>query len=377
MNFLYFDFLLTSKLVGSIIWMFWLTSIFILLSTALLTLMERKVMASVQRRRGPNVVGFFGLLQPFADGLKLALKETNVPFRANKLLFILGPLIAFFLAILGWAFLPFPSLLFLNSIEIQDLKIATDTDFLSFFVPGTSALDFDLGLLFVFVITSLHVYGVLIGGWSSNSRYALLGALRSTAQSISYELTMGFIILMIGIINESFNMTTIVFSQYFIWNIFSLFPIFIIFFICSLAELNRTPFDLVEAEGELVAGYFVEYSAMMFALYFLGEYVSIIFSSFVIAILFLGGWLFPIPILLSKFLIMPLSLSNFGLSFLLFTLAVIALSLKVLFLLLISLLVRFVLPRYRYDQLMYIGWTAFLPLCLALFIFIAVTFLYF
>jgi NADH-quinone oxidoreductase subunit H len=371
-----FDFLFTLKLIASVFWMFWLTSIFVLLSTALLTLMERKVMASVQRRRGPNVVGFFGLLQPFADGLKLALKETNIPFRANKLLFILGPLIAFFLAILGWAFLPFP-FLFFDQLNAKDLDVTISINFYNVFLPGTSTLDFDLGLLFIFVITSLHVYGVLIGGWSSNSRYALLGALRSTAQSISYELTMGFIILMLGIINESFNMSTIVFSQCLIWNVFSLFPIFIIFFICSLAELNRTPFDLVEAEGELVAGYYVEYSAMMFALYFLGEYISIIFSSFVLVTLFFGGWLLPFGAFLFSFLPKILILSNFTVIFILFTFSLIFLSAKVIILLLFSLLVRFVLPRYRYDQLMYIGWTAFLPLCLALFIFIAVAFLYF
>jgi len=367
------DTLLIFKLLGSLLWMFWLTSIFVLLSTALLTLLERKIMASVQRRRGPNVVGFFGLLQPFADGLKLALKETNVPFAANKFLFIIGPLIAFFLAIFGWAFVPFPSLLnFNNKVFATNLTILPNL-----VAPGTSGLDFDLGLLFIFVITSLHVYGVLIGGWASNSRYALLGALRSTAQSISYELTMGFIILIIGVFNESFNMTTIVLSQIVVWNVFSLFPIFIIFFICSLAELNRTPFDLVEAEGELVAGYYVEYSAMMFALYFLGEYVSIIFSSVVITLLFFGGWLLP-----SVFYIMLSQFSFFTslyflFPFLVFIISVAVFAVKIILLLTSALLVRFVLPRYRYDQLMYIGWTSFLPLCLALFIFVTVGFLYF
>jgi len=354
----FFDFSFILKLSLSVIWMFWLTSVFILLSTALLTLLERKIMASVQRRRGPNVVGIFGLLQPFADGLKLALKETNVPFKANKFLFILGPLIAFLLAVFGWAFMPFPSLFYITKPTFGS----------SFTFPGTSALDFDLGLLFIFVITSLHVYGVLIGGWASNSRYALLGALRSTAQSISYELTMGFIILIFGVMAESFHLSSIVNLQNSIWNFISLFPAFLIFGICSLAELNRTPFDLVEAEGELVAGYNVEYSAMMFALYFLGEYISIIFSSFVIVILFFGGWLLPT---LFNFLLQPLPF------FLLFLIFILIFILKIIFILLLSLLIRFVLPRYRYDQLMYIGWTAFLPVCLALFIFYCVGFLYF
>lgn len=359
-----FDSIFSLKLILSVFWMFWLTSIFVLLSTALLTLLERKIMASVQRRRGPNVIGFFGLLQPFADGLKLALKETNIPFNANKILFILGPLIAFFLALFGWAFVPFPSIFTSSSVNLIFTTKETNFIFLTF---GTSSLDFDLGLLFIFVITSLHVYGVLIGGWASNSRYALLGALRSTAQSISYELTMGFVILMLGIICESFNLSTIVLSQTIVWNFFSLFPIFIIFFICSLAELNRTPFDLVEAEGELVAGYYVEYSAMMFALYFLGEYISIIFSAVVITLLFFGGWLLPF-IFYSLFFFLPF--------FILYTFSVIVFSIKIVLILILSLLVRFVLPRYRYDQLMFIGWTVFLPVCLALLIFIVTSFLF-
>lgn len=350
-----FDFIFIFKLIISVIWMFWVTSIFVLLSTALLTLLERKVMASVQRRRGPNVVGIFGLLQPFADGLKLALKETNVPFKANKFLFILGPLIAFLLSVFGWSFIPFPSL----------FSLGGSYNFLYFSFPGSAALNFDLGLLFVFVVTSLHVYGVLVGGWASNSRYALLGALRSTAQSISYELTMGFIILILGIMAESFHLGSIIRLQDPVWNIISLLPAFIVFFICSLAELNRTPFDLVEAEGELVAGYNVEYSAMMFALYFLGEYISIIFSSFIITILFLGAWLLPVPFI--NLLPIPI----------LYLIFVSTFTIKVVGVILLSLLIRFVLPRYRYDQLMYIGWTAFLPVCLALLVFYCVGFLCF
>ena len=387
-NFLNFDFSLNLKLVLAVVWSFWLISIFVLLSTALLTLLERKVMASVQRRRGPNVIGFFGLLQPFADGLKLALKETNVPFKASRFLFIVGPILAFFLAVMGWSFLPFP--LFLStswnsSFIVSNDFLANEGFAKTFFVltPGASVLDFDLSLMFVFVITSLHVYAVLIGGWGSNSRYALLGALRSTAQSISYELAMGFIILVVGLMSESLHLTSIVFSQYTVWNVFSLLPAFIVFLVCSLAELNRTPFDLVEAEGELVAGYNVEYSAMMFALYFLGEYISIIFSCFVLAILFFGGWLLPsifpsfllglVPTLWFYSLIGTSGFYNF----IVFLVSVLSLITKVVLLILLSLLIRFVLPRYRYDQLMYIGWTAFLPFCLALLIFVAVAFLYY
>lgn len=382
------DFVFNLKTVLAVVWSFWLISIFVLLSTALLTLLERKVMASVQRRRGPNVIGFFGLLQPFADGLKLALKETNVPFKASRILFIVGPILAFFLAVMGWAFLPFPLLLggssligFTVPVDFINNGISTKTFFV--LAPGSSVLDFDLSLMFVFVITSLHVYAVLIGGWGSNSRYALLGALRSTAQSISYELAMGFIILVVGLMSESLHLTTIVFSQYTVWNVFSLFPAFIVFLVCSLAELNRTPFDLVEAEGELVAGYNVEYSAMMFALYFLGEYISIIFSCFVLAILFFGGWL--LPTLIPSFFLFFFNDSFFWLfvksgalwNFLVFIVSVVVLVFKVVGLILLSLLIRFVLPRYRYDQLMYIGWTAFLPFCLALLIFVAVGFLYY
>jgi NADH-quinone oxidoreductase subunit H len=326
-------------------------------------------MASVQRRRGPNVIGFFGLLQPFADGLKLALKETNVPFQASKILFIVGPILAFFLAVAGWAFLPFPLFLKSDSSSVFSLVAnafsdeANRTFVKSVFLltPGSSTLDFDLSLMFVFVITSLHVYAVLIGGWASNSRYALLGALRSTAQSISYELTMGFIILVVGLLNESLHLNTIVFSQYTVWNVFSLFPAFIVFLVCSLAELNRTPFDLVEAEGELVAGYNVEYSAMMFALYFLGEYISIIFSCFVTAILFFGGWLVPsflpsfVLVFLPKGFVYIFISNSFFQNFFIFLISIFVLIFKVVLLVLLSLLIRFVLPRYRYDQLMNIG----------------------
>lgn len=389
-DFFKFDFIFNLKLSFTVFWSFWVISIFILLSTALLTLLERKVMASVQRRRGPNVIGFFGLLQPFADGLKLALKETNVPFKASRSLFIIGPILAFFLAVFGWAFLPFPIFFSASNFSFSFDIFSSGFDWndsliksVFLLTPGSSVLDFDLSLMFVFVITSLHVYAVLIGGWASNSRYALLGALRSTAQSISYELTMGFIILVVGLLNESLHLSTIVFSQYTVWNVFSLFPAFVVFLVCSLAELNRTPFDLVEAEGELVAGYNVEYSAMMFALYFLGEYISIIFSCFVTAILFWGGWLLPSVIPSFLFFFFPVSFLyfflNVGIFFniIFFFSSILVLVVKVIGLILLSLLIRFVLPRYRYDQLMYIGWTAFLPFCLALLIFVAVVFIYY
>jgi len=235
-------------------WLFLVTVIGVLLATALLTLLERKIMASVQRRRGPNVVGFFGLLQPFADGLKLALKETTVPRVAQKPLFVAGPVLAFGLAVFGWSLLPFPTWL------PQPFFVEQAT---SNIIPASAAIDFDIGLLFLFVVVALHVYGVLLGGWASNSRYALLGALRATAQSISYELTFGFVLLIFSLCHSGFALTTMVFDQLSVWNFFSLFPVAIVFVICSLAELNRTPFDLVEAEGELVAGYNVEYSAMI------------------------------------------------------------------------------------------------------------------
>lgn len=347
------------------LWNFLLTVIGVLLSTALLTLLERKIMASIQRRRGPNVVGFFGLLQPFADGLKLAIKETTVPKLATKPLFILGPIISFGLAIFGWSLLPFPTWLYTT----QSYTFFSNFSFVQA-IPGSSAIDIDVGLLFIFVIVALHVYGVLFGGWGSNSRYALLGALRATAQSISYELVMGFILLILALCHGGFSLLVIIYDQIIIWNIFSLFPLFLIFYICALAELNRTPFDLVEAEGELVAGYNVEYSAMMFALYFLGEYVSIIFSAFVITVLFLAAWFYPCVINLIT-LVFSLIFSNTFFSLIIYFIAVIFFVLKVTLVIISSLLVRFVLPRYRYDQLMNIGWLVFLPISLFLLIFYA------
>jgi len=345
-------------------WLFLVTVIGVLLATALLTLLERKIMASVQRRRGPNVVGFFGLLQPFADGLKLALKETTVPRVAQKPLFVAGPVLAFGLAVFGWSLLPFPTWL------PQPFFVEQAT---SNIIPASAAIDFDIGLLFLFVVVALHVYGVLLGGWASNSRYALLGALRATAQSISYELTFGFVLLIFSLCHSGFALTTMVFDQLSVWNFFSLFPVAIVFVICSLAELNRTPFDLVEAEGELVAGYNVEYSAMMFALYFLAEYVSIIYSAFVVVLLFFGGWIVPKTLLLAFFLV-PSVLFNgvTASSGYVFALSVLTLVCKVSLIVIFSLMVRFVLPRYRYDQLMSIGWLVFLPICLLFLLFYAI-----
>lgn len=359
------SFSLQSLLMFGFIWNFFLTVVGILLSTALLTLLERKIMASIQRRRGPNVIGFFGLLQPFADGLKLALKETTVPRLASKPLFILGPIISFGLAIFGWALLPFPTWLHLTKTFHQ-----YSSSTLGRIVPGSSAIDFDVGLLFLFVVVALHVYGVLLGGWGSNSRYALLGALRATAQSISYELVMGFVLIILALCHNGFSLVVIVYNQFTVWNLFSLLPLFVVFYICALAELNRTPFDLVEAEGELVAGYNVEYSAMMFALYFLGEYVSIIFSAFVMVVLFLGAWFVPAFIFwLFHPIFFVLSIKSSG--FTLFASSSLVFALKATFVVVSSLLVRFVLPRYRYDQLMAIGWVVFLPIALFFLLFYA------
>jgi NADH-quinone oxidoreductase subunit H len=353
-------------LLFGFLWTFLITTVGVLLATALLTLLERKIMASVQRRRGPNVVGFFGLLQPFADGLKLAIKETTVPRLAAKPLFILGPIVSFGLAIFGWVLIPFPTWL-------HSTKNYTDYSCFSCpsqLIPGSSAVDLDVGLLFLFVVVALHVYGVLFGGWGSNSRYALLGALRATAQSISYELVMGFTLLILALCHGGFSLLVIIYDQSFVWNMFSLLPVFLIFYVCSLAELNRTPFDLVEAEGELVAGYNVEYSAMMFALYFLGEYISIIFSAFTTVTLFLGAWFYPSFFSLLTY---PCSFlfSAVAFSFVVFLLSVFSFVIKITAVIVSSLMIRFVLPRYRYDQLMYIGWLVFLPVSLFLLIFYA------
>jgi NADH-quinone oxidoreductase subunit H len=296
----------------------------LLISVAYFTIAERKIMGAIQRRRGPNVVGFIGLLQPLADGLKLFVKETTLPTNANTGIFLFAPALAFILSLMGWAVIPLSK--------------------------GVVVCDLNLGIMYLLAVSSLNVYGILFAGWSSNSKYAYLGALRSAAQMISYEISIGFTILNVVICAGSFNLSSIVLAQQKIWFIFPLFPVFIIFYISMLAETNRHPFDLPEAEAELVSGYNVEYSAMTFALFFLGEYANMLIMSTISAILFLGGWL---P-LLNIFDFIP---------------STIWLTLKICLGVVFFILTRATLPRYRYDQLMYLGWKCFLPLSLGYLIF--------
>jgi len=300
----------------------------LLLAVAFLTLAERKILAAMQRRKGPNFVGFLGLLQPLADGVKLILKETLFPTTANKHLFILAPIFTLFLSLSAWAVIPF-----------GDHHIM---------------VDLDLSLLYVFAISSLAVYGIVIAGWSSNSRYAFLGSLRSAAQMVSYEVSIGVIILNIVLCVGSLNFYDVVVFQRDIWFIVPFFPLFVLFFVSSLAETNRPPFDLPEAEGELVAGYKVEFSAVSFALFFIAEYANIILMSAFSVLFFFGGWLSP-----------------FSLFFFDFNPAPYWFILKVLFLLFLFVWVRAAYPRYRYDQLMRLGWKVFLPLSLGYFFLIA------
>jgi len=288
----------------------------LLISVAYFTLAERKILGAIQRRRGPNVVGTFGLLQPLADGFKLLVKETVLPSNANKFLFILSPIITFVISLLGWAIIPFD-------------KYAT-------------LAEIDLGLLYLLAISSLGVYGIIMSGWSSNSKYAFLGALRSAAQMVSYEVSIGFTVATIVICCGSFNLQLIIESQKNIWFIVPFFPLFLIFFTSALAETNRHPFDLPEAEAELVSGYNVEYSAMGFALFSLGEYANMLLMSSLNVILFFGGWLAP-------------------LAFLNFIPGSIWFSFKVCFFVILYVWIRAALPRYRYDQLMGLGWKIFLP----------------
>ena len=300
--------------------------IFLLVAVAFFTVLERKLIASVQRRRGPNIVGTFGLLQAGADGAKLLIKETVIPSSSNVIIFVLSPIFTFIVALMGWVIVPFGE--------------------------GSVLANIDLGILYFFAVSSLGVYSIIMAGWSSNSKYAFLGALRSAAQMISYEVAIGFTIITIFLCCGSLNLTEIVRAQETVWYAVPLFPMFIIFFISALAETNRHPFDLPEAEAELVSGYNVEYSAMGFALFFLGEYGNILLMSTTTAILFLGGWLPPF-------------------AFLSFIPGWVWLGLKVGVFAVLFVIIRAVLPRYRYDQLMQIGWKIFIPVTLGWLILIA------
>jgi NADH-quinone oxidoreductase subunit H len=290
----------------------------LLVSVAYLTYAERKVLGAMQLRRGPNVVGPFGLLQPFADGAKLFFKETIIPQDANKVVFLMAPCLTFTLALVAWAVIPFGDGLVLANINV--------------------------GVLYLFAISSLGVYGIIMAGWASNSKYAFLGSLRSAAQMVSYEVSIGFVLVSIMLCTGSLNLSDVVRAQRGLWFIVPHLPLFIIFYVSGLAETNRSPFDLPEGESELVAGYMVEYSAMAFALFFLGEYANMILVSGMITTLFLGGWLAP-----------------FGLTFIP---GLVWFLLKVCVMLFGFLWVRATFPRYRYDQLMRLGWKVFLPFSL-------------
>jgi len=290
-----------------------------LICTAYFTLVERKIMAGMQRRRGPNVVGVYGLLQPLADGLKLLVKETIIPSNANKFIFILSPIITFTISLVGWAIIPYDKYAVLAEVNV--------------------------GVLYLFAVSSLGVYGIIMSGWSSNSKYAFLGALRSAAQMVSYEVSIGFIIVTIVVCCGSFNLQTIVESQRNTWFVIPFLPLFLMFFVSALAETNRHPFDLPEAEAELVSGYNVEYSAMGFALFALGEYANIFMMSALNSILFFGGWLPPFE-------------------FLSFIPGSVWFGLKICFFIILFIWMRVALPRYRYDQLMGLGWKVFLPISL-------------
>ncbi len=293
----------------------------VLISVAYLTYVERKLWASMQLRRGPNVVGPFGLLQPMADGLKLMLKETIVPSGANPVIFVIAPVVTFVLSLVAWAVIPFSA--------------------------GLVLADINVGILYLFAISSLGIYGIIMAGWASNSKYAFLGALRSAAQMVSYEISIGFVIITVLLLVGSLNLSDIVTAQERIWFCIPLLPMFVIFFVSGLAETNRAPFDLPEAEAEIVAGYQVEYSAMVFAMFYLGEYANMILMSAMAAILFLGGWLPPFDVAPFTWLPGPIWFA-----------------LKVAFVLFFFTWVRGTFPRYRYDQLMRLGWKIFLPFSL-------------
>jgi NADH-quinone oxidoreductase subunit H len=290
----------------------------LLILVAYLTYAERKVMAAVQIRKGPNVVGPFGLMQPFADALKMMTKETIIPAGSNRALFLLAPMLTFGLAMIAWAVIP------LNA--------------------GWVLADINVGVLYLFAISSLGVYGIIIAGWASNSKYAFMGAMRSAAQMVSYEVSIGFVLVTVLLCAGSLNLSAIVEAQRTIWFCIPLFPMFIVFFISALAETNRSPFDLPEGESEIVAGFFVEYSSLSFGLFFLGEYANMILMSGMTTILFLGGWMGP-------FGIVP-------------ALGPLWFLLKVFLCLFVFIWVRATFPRFRYDQLMRLGWKVFLPLSL-------------
>ena len=293
----------------------------VLVSVAMIVWLDRRVWAFVQKRQGPNVVGPFGLLQSLADALKYIFKEIIIPASSNKIIFILAPIITMTLALIAWAVIPFG----------EDQVLA----------------NINVGILYIFAVSSLGVYGIIMGGWASNSKYPFLGSIRSAAQMVSYEVSIGIIIINVLLCVGSLNLSDIVLAQQNIWFIIPLFPMFVIFFISALAETNRPPFDLPEAEAELVAGYQTEYSGMMYAMFWLGEYANILLMCALGSILFLGGWLSPID--LYPFNLIP---------------GAIWLILKILLLFVLFALVKAVVPRYRYDQLMRLGWKIFLPLSL-------------
>jgi NADH-quinone oxidoreductase subunit H len=324
----------------------------ILVAVAYFTIAERKVMAAIQRRKGPNVVGFWGLLQPLADGAKLMFKELLIPTRANAIIFLVAPVMVLVLSIISWSVIPSG----LTNQYNESLMTILNADFrlleLKTIINRSTTADISYGVLFILAVSGLNVYGIIIAGWSSNSKYAFLGALRSAAQMISYEVSLGLLILPVVLLGGSLNFTEIVAAQERTgWFIVPLLPCAIMFFISMLAETNRAPFDLPEAEAELVAGYNVEYSSIIFAMFFLGEYSNMLLMATVIVLLFFGGWLPPVQILD----ILP---GNFWFS------------LKIVIFCFLFILVRAAFPRYRYDQLMDIGWKTFLPLSLSYLVFV-------
>ena len=309
------------NLLGQEIYKIMFVLVPILVSVALIVWLDRRVWGLVQKRKGPNVVGPFGLLQTVADALKYIFKEIIIPASANKTIFVLAPIITMTLALVAWAVIPIS----------ENLVLA----------------DINVGVLYLFAVSSLGVYGIIMGGWASNSKYPFLGAIRSAAQMVSYEVSIGIIIINVLLCVGSLNLNDIVMAQKNMWFIIPLFPMFVIFFISSLAETNRPPFDLPEAEAELVAGYQTEYSGMMYAMFWLGEYANILLMCAMGAILFLGGWMSPMEIY--PFTLVP---------------GAIWLILKILLLFILFALVKAIVPRYRYDQLMRLGWKVFLPLSL-------------